>query len=284
MTKNLKGITKLLSVIIMLSTYFLMIMSGCSSSNDNVLGGISDDSSKESKLEDARIYINDRKYDKAISVLEPMNQDDPEVLRQLAAAYAGRSGFETTKLLDAISLYRDATDQGKTTLEIVAYMMLGNKVTITPEELEFVLDNLMHSISLYERYMVLDPDARGVITQLGFVSLSHFCYQLVELVSLYLDENGIHPGEIEFSEAGLKNVFDSHDFSLPSEAEELINDMEDDISRMVHATLVIIDLLGEPDTAMEEINGFLSKIDNGEGSGRDGVLTQEEIRYYFSQL
>jgi len=261
-------------------------MMGCS--GDNAYQEISNDSTKESKLEQSRILINDRKYDDAIDILERLNQNSPDVLRPLAGAYAGRTGYETLELLKAIPIYQNADNIGEVTLKIIAYIMLKTKEDITSDELDFALDNLTYSISLYEKYLVIDPDAKGVITQLGFVSLAHFSYLFVELLSLHQQEIG-ESGTVVFSEAGIDEMYNDAGltFTFPPGYEEILDAMSEDLRRMADAVYVIASLFTDPDEIRDEISEFLKRVDNGQGSGSvpgDNIQTEEELIYYLEHI
>lgn len=80
-----------------------LALAGCGDSN--VFSGSSSDSGSSAKNEEGVAAINDKNWDKAITIYEQLNQSDPtpENRKYLASAYVGKSGFDTLKLTEQIA-------------------------------------------------------------------------------------------------------------------------------------------------------------------------------------
>ncbi|MBP6939881.1 MAG: hypothetical protein KBC76_11845 [Deltaproteobacteria bacterium] len=167
----------------------LLLLSACS--NDSILEGVSESSSRDAKLEDAYQALDGKDYDAAISELAPMYNTtglDPRIGRLLASAYMGKAGIDATLMMENVSGVSTATS-----FDVVASMIDSEYVTVNEDE-RYLDGNATAGITeegdyTYEidlmgtlnkaREILLAMDQRGLATaddriQLGIASAAHF--------------------------------------------------------------------------------------------------------------
>jgi len=94
-----------------LCTLLLFLLWGCGGSN--LFEGMSDDDTREAQLDKSLEAIDDGDYEKAVALLEPLYEGNPnnsEIKRYLASAYVGTTDFDTLELISEIS--EDAGNDG----------------------------------------------------------------------------------------------------------------------------------------------------------------------------
>ncbi len=167
----------------------LLLLSACS--NDSILEGVSENSSRDAKLEDAYLALDGRDYDTAIFELSSMYNTtglDPVIGRMLASAYMGKAGIDTTLMMENVSGVSTATS-----FDVVASLIDSEYVIVNKDE-RYLDGNATAGITeegdyTYEidlmgtlnkaREIFLAMDQRGLATaddriQLGIASAAHF--------------------------------------------------------------------------------------------------------------
>jgi len=154
----------------------LLLLSACS--QDSIFEGISQDSSKDTKIEQARIDLDSSKYDQVISDLSTIYTTaalDRNVGQLLASAYMGKAGIDLTIFV------ANSTSSGINPFDILASMISSPEVTIE-EGREYISSTLMPSILGYiitadETLQVMAEKGKATPDdkiQLGFASATHF--------------------------------------------------------------------------------------------------------------
>ena len=157
----------------------LVLLSACS--QDSILQGISQDSSHDSKIEQARIDLDNSKYDQVISDLSTIYNTtttaaiDPNVGQLLASAYMGKAGIDLTIFIATSS------SSGLKPFDAVASMISSSKVTINGEvkyiDISLMPDILSYLASAKEPLQIMAEKGNAVpddTIQLGFASATDF--------------------------------------------------------------------------------------------------------------
>ena len=114
----------------------LLVSHGC---GDSALESLSDDSSFEAQLEEARIAIDDANYENAVRILEGLNDAYPDnkiVQQYLSNAYAGLGGLDTTDFLKTIDQLDDSGLSGS--IDMIGKVIgdAGNQVLVEKQGLD----------------------------------------------------------------------------------------------------------------------------------------------------
>lgn len=284
--------------------FLALIVSGCSG---NVLEFMADDDSKEAKLEDAMMALNDENFDKAASILEGMNGNDPEVKRYLSNAYSGQAGLDTFSLIETIEKINDSDTEGSVDLvgkildddkngtfteteinekaskfdQAIETMLgipsdTGSKSAKMVQALSFSLSDLNTKLD--------DPDLEeDILVQLGLLGLSHAVLSIAQIVLNDLEDSGIT--EITLTEAWIKSQYENYDdfsIELTDEQQALIDDITLDLNLLSASISALIDVVGVEDgnDLEEAFENFLHEIDaNG-----NLELTSTELEHYLKNL
>ncbi len=160
-------------------TVILLLLSACS--QDNIFQGISQDSSRDSKIEQARVDLDNSNFDQVISDLSSIYTTqalvpiDPTVGQLMASAYMGKAGIDLTILIS------NSTSSGLKPFDVMASMISSSNVTIKNTG-EYIASSLMPNIlssltSAKEPLQIMRE--QGTATpddkiQLGFASAADF--------------------------------------------------------------------------------------------------------------
>jgi hypothetical protein len=154
----------------------LLLLSACS--QDSIFEGIAQDSGRDSKIEQARIDLDNSKYDQVISDLSTMYTTaalDRNVGQLLSSAYMGKAGIDLTIFI------ANSSSSGLNPFDVVASMISSSNVTIE-EERKYIDETLMPDILGYiitadETLQVMAEKGKATpddTIQLGFASATHF--------------------------------------------------------------------------------------------------------------
>ena len=161
----------------------LLLLSACS--QDSILEGISQDSSKDTKIEQARIDLDNSNYDQVISDLSAIyTTNDPEVGQLLASAYMGKAGIDLTIFIAASTssgFISISTSSGLNPLDVMSSMISSSNVTIAYDG-KYIASTLMPDIlssltSAKEPLQIMAEQCTATpddIIQLGFASATDF--------------------------------------------------------------------------------------------------------------
>lgn len=167
--------------------------------------GCEDDETDESNLEEAKIALDDREYDRAIELLEGMT--GKEALEVLADAYAGRVGIETFEFLSQLEeLSFDGVEES---VELVRGMMgyaadhafLCTEIAEMLSDLDKASDALLESVAGNEAALTTNGKAK-----LAIYSFSDFVLVLAEILCVNYGPSLSPPDTIELTEAWIKNL------------------------------------------------------------------------------
>jgi hypothetical protein len=200
-----------------MASLLMALLAGCES---NMLSPLADDSSKEANLEEAKMALDDGKYDSAISALSSYKgSSDPEVAGILSSAYMGKAGLDLTYMLEHIDANNTAnfdviasafslktTDQLNASSSVL--YKAGSDATpryITTGSVVMLLTNL----SLAQNYLTTSLAANSgdknvtddLTVQLGIASALHFIIDIGYTIAEVKDCN------IPINQAAYKAVF-----------------------------------------------------------------------------
>jgi hypothetical protein len=154
----------------------LLLLSACS--QDSIFEGISQDSSHNSKIEQARIDLDNSNYDQVISDLSAIYTTqalDPKVGQLLASAYMGKAGIDLTIFI------ANSTSSGIKPFDVVASMISSPKVTVDGQKRNIASslmpDFLGNITKAKEPLQVMAEKGKAApddIIQLGIASATHF--------------------------------------------------------------------------------------------------------------
>lgn len=229
-----------------------------------------DQDSFESKLEEARIAIDDSQYSKAITVLDGMTGQ--EVLEVRASAYAGLAGIDTFEILSQV----DDGGTGDGSIDLIGRMLgTGDDDTLTAA----AIDDKLVQIDLAKATLLdsvggniaaLDDDGKAKLAIYGFTDI---VLTLGKVIS-FKDVSGGGDGDVTLTETAIRalpEVFSVGDLAVVS-----MDDLSDDLD---YIALGITALGGATNDLAEEFEAFRSEITKG-----DGVLSDEDFVAYINEL
>jgi hypothetical protein len=179
----------------------LMAIMGCES---NMLGSLADESSKEAKIEEAKIAIDDGNYQKAITTLNSYkNSPDPKIAGLLASAHMGAAGVDLTYMLE----HTNVSDTNK--FDVIAsafFLRTSDQLNASSSALykaesdaspRFITTDtavgLLTDLSLAVGYLSIsqrtNPDDDDLTVQLGIASALHFIIDIGYIVAEAKDCN-----------------------------------------------------------------------------------------------
>jgi hypothetical protein len=153
----------------------LILLSACS--QDSIFQGISQDSGRDSKIEQARIDLDNSDYDQVISDLSAIYTTkalDPKIGQLLASAYMGKAGIDLTILI------ANSTSSGLKPFDVIASMISSSDVTVDGKA-RYIASTLMPDILGYaasaeEPLRVMSEQGKADsddMIQLGIASAAH---------------------------------------------------------------------------------------------------------------
>jgi len=288
----------------------LLLLSACS--QDSLFEGISEDSSRDSKIEQARIDLDNSNYDQVISDLSAIYTTsalDPEVSQLLASAYMGEVSIDLTLFI------ANSTSSGLEPFDIAASMIQPPNENIQngsrfighdddgQTDALIVLDLLDYITKAKETLTILEK--KGLSTddhriQLGIASAVHFILNTGNTVadafntSLYLPDVSKHnPGTIPVpinSSAYIYMKNEKYGYSWPTLvipaifSEKVTNgtptSYQEDLLNINHAITAFSKAYPESNKMRDALNAFLSSA-LGEEAGVQ--ITDELIMTYTSE-
>ena len=280
-----------------------LIFSGCSG---NLLEFMADDDSKEAKLEDALMALNDEDFDKAASLLEKMDEKDPDIRRYLSNAYSGQAGLDTYSLIETIEKINDSGSEGS--IDLVGTILdddkngtfskndIDEKAAKFDAAMETLLGiaseangtaRMVQALSVDRvdlKSKLDDPELEGdILVQLGLLGLNHAVLSIAKIILNDLEEAGV--SEITLTEAWIKTQYaDPNSFSieLTDEQTRLMDEITLDLTLLSASVSALLDIVGANDgnDLKESYESFLTEID----ADKDLVLTASELEAYVKNL
>lgn len=268
-------------------------MAGCKS---NLLEPLSDDSSREAQIEEARMALNDGDYQTAINILEPgydPSSADPETSGILASAYMGKAGIDLTNLLE------HADDTGSSSFDVIASVLSlhvvnaatsgaeGESASSTARYIDQAsINDFIASLEEAQGYLAALVGARGDdddVVQLGMASVVHFILEigLQAAGAAGVDNIPVNKEayrEVFPDEAGTAALLTGFTTSIDS-TDGVIPSLIDDITRVQDAVVVLDRRIGTDEDIAVKFNGFLSDL---LGANEPADLTGTMIETYLS--
>ena len=177
------------NVLLTFTVILLMAIMGCES---NMLGPLADKTSKEAKVEEAKMALDDGNYDKVISSLSSYESSaDAETSGLLASAYMGKAGLDVTNMISTIG-NNNNTNLGN--FDIIASALSlntgnsgasssviakstgsnGDYVTISEDSVTTYLTYLAKAEYYLNNALISNKGDDDLTVQLGIASALHF--------------------------------------------------------------------------------------------------------------
>jgi hypothetical protein len=270
----------------------LLFLSACS--QDSILEGISDDSSHGSKIEQARIDLDNSNYDQVISDLSAIYTTkalDPEVGQLLASAYMGKAGIDLTIFIS------NSNSSGLNPFDVVASMISSSNVTIN-ENGEFIDGTLMPNILDYitkakdALQLMVDKEksTNDDTIQLGIASAVHFIMYTGNNtadalnLTLYKPKESEHvPGQVPvpINTAAYSYYHTTKDYywSYVNPGSYYAPPIQEDLININNAINAFSKVYPKPNEMRDRLNAFLH---SALGKELDDPVTSELIMAYTS--
>ena len=255
---------------------FLLVLTGC---GDNLLESISDDDSKEARLEDARMALNKGNYDRALSVLGKLNPYNLEVAKYICSAYMGKAGFNTLDLTEKAAELEDEGKEGS--FDLVASLLDDDDDgTISIDDIVTHIRFAGYALDALEDL----EDAKGELNNelkalLGIAAAVHATYTLLEMIQ---EDLGID--DIPATEAGIETAYKGRAFDTSSISDDELEALNLDMDYMVEAVDAMIGITGaqtqEENDLAENFDEFVNDIDGD----RDDQISRNEIGSYINSM
>lgn len=228
--------------------------------------GCDDEGSSASKLEEAKIAIDDGNYSKAITILDGMTGQ--EVLEVLASAHAGLSGIDTFEILSEV----DDGGSNDGSIDLIGKMLgtgdsdtlFAADITIKLGQIDLAKTTLMDSVG--GNIATLDDDGKA---KLAIYALTDVVLNLGQVIST---QNG--GSDVVLTEDAINALavtFDPADFSA-----SLVTNLEDDLD---YIALGITALGGQTNDLSEEFTAFRDEV-----TKNDGTLISQDLADYLNGL
>ncbi|HDP26135.1 MAG TPA: hypothetical protein ENN34_11925 [Deltaproteobacteria bacterium] len=176
----------------------IVFLAGCSS--DSVLQGIADDESRAALIEEAAIALDAGDYDTALRLLDPLYSEaspDPEVVRIISSAYAGKVG------IDILNLAITADDSSYSNFDFLssAFTLSQGARYISGQNIDARIASLEKAreplIALVDHGLASYDDA----VRLGLISSAHLILTLGNRVAKVIYPYS--PGDKNYTPGGL---------------------------------------------------------------------------------
>lgn len=260
---------------LLLFTFITSALTGC---DGNSLEWLADDSSKEARLEEAQIALDDREYGRAETILLGLQAEYPNddtVAQYLSNALAGAAGLDTLNLLETIDQLDASGD-----IDMVGLVLGDTNGILTTDEIESKLSDLGRAKdALTDLGVAVLTDDQKV--QLGLLSLNHAALVIAEVLA---DETGI--SEITLTADGIMQLFEEHteELSELGDATDIANVLtilSEDIINVALSIEAIATIVGGVDgnDLSDSFTEFRDDI-----AGDDDVVTEEELEAFIQTI
>lgn len=258
-----------------LAIAFITFFNGC---NENLLEPIANDSGSGSKIEDARIALDDGDYEKAKAILlnlEKNNPDDPVILQYLSNACAGMIGLDTYRLLEIIDKLSENDNTGA--IDMAGYVLGDENRRLTAMEISNKLA-MLEDCAIPELLKIESPTDDHRV-QLGLVSIHHAMLLIGDII---VEERGIN--EIELTEEGIQDLYRYEAFVYDLTGDPRMEKLSDDIMRIARSVDAIMEITGDPSAEdndlAENFDAFIAEIDQD----RDEAVSPVELINYINEI
>jgi hypothetical protein len=253
----------------------LVLLSACS--QDSILQGISQDSGRDSKIEQARIDLDNSKYDQVISDLSTTYNTtttaaiDRNVGQLLASAYMGKAGIDLTLFIATSS------SSGLKPFDAVASTISSSNVTFNAEgryiSKKILPDLLGYLTRAKETLHAMAEKGKATpddTIQLGFASATHFIMFMGDATDTGAINTAAYK-QSDLSEVSPDNfIVITTSGGIPSYQQDLIN--------INNAVIAFSTAFPKPNEMKDRLNDFLYDVlYSALGTKPDETVTDELI-------
>ena len=261
--------------------FFAFIAFALTSCEGNSFEFLADDNSKEARIEEALIALDDGEYARARAILLALKAEYPNdgtIAQYLSNALAGLAGIDTFNLLETIDRLDDEGNIGG--IDMVGLVLGDADGVLTTTEITDKLSDLGDAIE------ALTDLGAGNLTddqkvQLGLLSLNHAALTIADILA---DETG--STEITLTEDGITDLFDTFTTELSdlSDATDITNKLSglsDDINNITGSIDAIATIVGggSGNDLSDSFDEFHDDI-----AGNDDVVTEAELEDFLQNL
>lgn len=296
---------------LLLSIAVFFLTSAC-----NTNGGLSDDSTKEAKVEEGLMALDESNYAKAERLFSSLIKEYPsdnKIKGYYSSAAAGLAGLDTFNLMKTLDNLEDA-DKEDDTLELVGRTLTGktdsedpvigkSDATLKKDNFEKALDALLQITGkTYEDFInpitiaskniqsasLEDEDIKKLnddeLVQLGLIALNHGVIIIADIIM-----EDLNISQMILSEDGVKDLFKNSDLDLDNltsyiNDNNLLERLSFDIELINNSITAITRFLnitpGEDNDIKDQFEEFKNSI-NPDG---DQEITASELEAYINKL
>jgi len=258
--------------------FFGFMVSALTCCGGNAFEWLADENSKEARIEEALIAMDDGEYARARAILTALQAEYPNdatVAQYLSNALAGLAGLDTLNLLETLD---DLDASGD--IDMVGLVLGDADGNLTTDEIDSKLSDLGDAIDaltdLGEENLTDDQKV-----QLGLLSLNHAALTIADILA---DETG--ESEITLTEEGIEQLFDDYTTELSdlSDADDITNklaELSEDINNISGSIDAISTIIGG-----DSDNDLSDSFDqfHDDVAGDDDVVTEDELENFLQTI
>lgn len=264
--------------LLILCTLAIALFAFSNGCNDNLFEPFANDGGPGSKIEDARIALDDGNHEKAKAILlnlESSRPDDPVVLQYLSNACAGMIGLDTYRLLEVVDKLNENDNTGAIDM---AGLVLGDENGIlTATEIQNKLE-LLEDCAIPKLLRISSPTDEHLV-QLGLVSLHHAILLIGDIV---VEERGI--SAIKLTEEGLRDLYRYQAFVYDLTGDPRMEKLSDDIMHISRSVDAILEISGDPSAEDNDLAENFDAFIDGIDQDRDGAVSPVELINYINEI
>jgi hypothetical protein len=259
--------------------FFGFMVSALTCCGGNAFEWLADENSKEARIEEALIALDDGEYERARAILTALQDEYPNdgtIAAYLSNAIAGAIGIDTFTLLETI-------DQLSGDIDMVGKLLGDADGNLTANDITYKLSELDEAIgALTNLPGDLTPDQK---VQLGLLSLNHAALTIADAIADDLDitDNSI----ITLTEDGIKTLFDANttdlsDLSDVTDISVILSDLSEDINNISESIEAIATIVGggSGNDLSDSFEDFLKSLDEN----LDDTISEDELEDYLINL
>ncbi|MDY6855667.1 MAG: hypothetical protein SWO11_13335 [Thermodesulfobacteriota bacterium] len=253
---------------------FLLVLSGC---GDNLLESISDDDSKEAKLEDGRMALNKGNYDRALSILGKLNPYNLEVAKYVCSAYMGKAGFNTLDLAEKAAELQDEGKEGS--FDLVGSLLDDDGMI----SIDYIVTHIQ--FAGYALDVLKDlQQAKGELNNelkalLGTAAALHATYTLLEII-----QEDLAIDDIPATEEGIETAYEGRIFDTSSISDDELEALNLDMGYMIEAVEAMLEITGAQTQQENDLADNFDEFVNNIDSNRDDQVSRDEIGSYINNM
>jgi hypothetical protein len=258
---------------------FAFIIFALTCCDSNTFEFIADDNSREARIEEALIAMDDGAYARARAILLALKADFPNdgiIAGYLSNALAGLAGLDTLNLLETIDQLDASGD-----IDMVGLVLGDTNGILTTDEITNKLTDLGNAIDaltdLGEENLTDDQKV-----QLGLLSLNHAALTIADILA---DETG--ETEITLTDAGITDLFNNNTAELSdlSDATDIANKLSgltDDINNIAGSVDAIATIVGGG--SGNDLSDSFSQFKNDVDADLDNAVSETELENFIQNI